>query len=99
MQLERPKKISSRDVCEYVRDLADRWRHVDELQKEIKSIPDDSLLQQELLEEYATAVGDVCYREECLEHCVRNGEIPASLIRILERTAAQPERPYLDSFF
>jgi hypothetical protein len=80
-------QISNSDVCEYVRDLADRWRHVDELQKEIKSIPDDSPLHQALLEEYATAVGDVCYREECLEQCVRNGEISASLIRILERTS------------
>ena len=86
MQLEGPKKISSSHICEYVRDLADRWRHVDELQKEIKSIPDHSPQYQLLLEEYATAVGDVCYREECLEQCVRNGEISASLIRILERT-------------
>jgi hypothetical protein len=82
-------QISNSDVCQYVQDLANRWRHIDELQKEIKRIADDSPQYQALLEEYATAVGDVCYREECLEQCVRNGEIPASLIRILERTSGR----------
>jgi hypothetical protein len=79
------KTISSSDVCEYVRDLNDRWRHVDELQKEMKSIPDDSPLHQVLLDEYAEALADVYYREDDLEARVENGEIPASLIATLKR--------------
>lgn len=55
---------------EYVQDPSDRWRHVYEPQKEIKSILDD----QVLLEQYAMAVADACTREKCLEDCVENGE-------------------------
>jgi hypothetical protein len=77
MQINGPNKnISSSDVREYVQDITDRWRHVDELEKQIKKTPDDVAL----LEQYATAVGEVCYREECLEQCVRNGKLSRSLI-------------------
>ena len=40
MQPDELNKMS--DVPQYVGDLSELWRHVDELQKEIKSIPDDS---------------------------------------------------------
>jgi hypothetical protein len=84
MQYEGPKKMS--DVPQYVKDVGYRWRHVDELQKEIKSTPDNSPLHQMLLDQYAEAVADVCAREECLKNCVENGEIPATLIARLKRS-------------
>jgi hypothetical protein len=81
-------QISNSDVCEYVRDLASRWLHVDELQKEIKSIPDDSPQYQVLLDQFAMALGDVCSREDDLEACVENGKIPASLVARLKRSTS-----------
>lgn len=62
MEAEVPMEIS--DVPEYVRDLSERWRHIDELQKEINRTPDDSPLYQRLVDQYATAVGDACYLED-----------------------------------
>jgi hypothetical protein len=81
-------QISSSDVCEYVRELVDRWQHVDELQKEIKRIPDDSPQYQVLLDEFAMALGDVCSREDDLEACVENGKIPVSLVARLKRSTS-----------